>query len=165
MNLTTERLHIEKVSLADAPFYFELMTSPNYLNYIGDKNIRSIEDTQKYIQENNLKHYKELGFGFFKVSLLSSGKPIGICGFAKRDYLPSPDIGYALLPQYERKGYISEADLAIYQYGKEVLQFKEILGITAKNNIVSQHLLRKIGLKPSGTVIEPKTKEEIILFK
>ena len=36
----TERLLISKVTIEDAPFFVELMNTPHWLKYIGDRNIK-----------------------------------------------------------------------------------------------------------------------------
>ena len=44
---------------------------------------------------------------------------IGISGFVKRDGLPDADLGFAFLPQYERRGYGFESADAVIRYGRE----------------------------------------------
>ena len=43
----TNRLQILKFSISDAPFFFELVNSPNWIKFIGDRNIKTIEDAKK----------------------------------------------------------------------------------------------------------------------
>lgn len=101
----------------------------------------------------------------FKVSLAVDNTPIGICGFVQRDYLEFPDIGFAILPQFEGKGYTYEASLALMEFGKNELKFKTILGITDEENLASQHLLLKLGLKRVKTFFPPNSDNELILFE
>lgn len=144
--LETERLSIEEANLNDASFFFELLNSPNWLEFIGDRNIKLLEDANKFVQESLIDNYKKNGFGFYKMSLKENNQSIGAIGFLKREYLEFPDIGYAILPIYENKGYISEAAKAVFEYGKNQLQLKTILGITTEENLASQKVLLKIGL-------------------
>ncbi len=142
----TERLIVEEANLNDATFFLVLLNSPNWLKFIGDRNIKLLADAQKFVQESLIDNYKKNGFGFYKMSLKESNEPIGAIGFLKREYLEFPDIGYAILPIYENKGYISEAAKAVFEYGKNTLQLKTILGITTEENLASQKVLLKIGL-------------------
>ncbi|AFM04682.1 acetyltransferase, ribosomal protein N-acetylase [Bernardetia litoralis DSM 6794] len=144
--LETERLIIEEANLSDASFFLRLLNSPNWLEFIGDRNIKSLEDATKYVQESLIGSYKEKGFGFYKMSLRANNEPIGAIGFLKREYLEFPDIGYAILPNYESKGYVSEAAKAVLEYGKNKLQLKEIVAFTTEENLASQKILLKIGL-------------------
>ena len=142
----TEKLIVEEANLNDASFFLELVNSPNWIKFIGDRNIRNLEEATKYVQESLIENYKKNGFGFYKMSLKENNKPIGAIGFLKREYLEFPDIGYAILPIYENKGYISEAAKAVFEYGKNQLQLKTIFGITTEENLASQKILLKIGL-------------------
>lgn len=144
--LETERLIIEEATLNDASFFFELLNSPNWIEFIGDRNIKLLEDANKFVQESLIDNYKKNGFGFYKMSLKENNQPIGAIGFLKRDYLDFPDIGYAILPNYEGKGYVSEAAKAVLEYGKKKLNLKEIVAFTTEENLVSQKILLKIGL-------------------
>lgn len=144
--LETERLIVEEAILDDAAFFLRLFNSPNWLKFIGDRNIKLLEDSTKYVQESLIDNYKKNGFGFYKMSLKVNSEPIGAIGFLKREYLDFPDIGYAILPNYESKGYISEAAKAIFEYGKNELKLKTILGTTTEENLASQKILLKIGL-------------------
>ncbi len=72
--------------------------------------------------------------------------PIGLCGFVKRETLPDPDIGFALLPEFEKKGYGYEAADAAMLYGKEKLGLSRVLAITTSDNESSARLLKRIGL-------------------
>lgn len=78
-------------------------------------------------------------------SRVSARTPVGLCGFVKRDTLPEPDIGFALLPQYEKKGYAFESAEAVMRYGKETLKFTRVLAITTLDNDSLGRLLEKIG--------------------
>lgn len=144
--LETERLRLEEGSLNDQVFIFNLLNSPNWIQFIGDRGIKSLTDAENYINNTLIKSYKEVGFGLYKVILKQDNSPIGLCGLLQRDYLDHPDIGYAILPKYEGKGYTSEAAKAMLDYGKNRLGFKTILAITNSKNSASQHLLHKIGL-------------------
>lgn len=144
--LETERLIVEEATLSDAPFFLELLNSPNWLEFIGDRNVKLLEDATKYVQESLIDKYKKNGFGFYKMSLKANNEPIGAIGFLKREYLEFLDLGYAVLPNYEGKGYISEAAKAVVEYGHNKLQLQEIVAFTTEDNLASKKVLLKIGL-------------------
>ncbi|MEM1134415.1 MAG: GNAT family N-acetyltransferase [Bacteroidota bacterium] len=161
---TTKRLSIELVTLADSSFFFKLLNSPNWLEFIGDRGIKSEADAVNYIQKNIIDSYNIHGYGFYKLVSLESKIAIGMCGFKKRDYLENADIGYAILPKYEGQGYTSEAAKAIVDYGFNVLQLNPILAITTAKNTASKNLLRKIGLKEIGIIKPNEVDVELLLF-
>lgn len=162
IQLNTERLTIEKASLKDAFFFLTLFNSPNIIEFIGDKGLRTLKNSEEYIKNNIINSYETNGYGLYKMSLKENKKPIGICGFVKRNYLDSADIGFGILPEYEGKGYTFEALKAIMDYGKLILRLNPVLAITSKKNIKSQHLLNKIGLFKKST-IKPEA-IEILLY-
>lgn len=162
--IETKRLLIEVVELEDSPFIFKLLNSPTWIQFIGDRGVKTIEDAENYIQKSLLASYAKNGFGLYKVSLKVTKEPIGLCGFLQRDYLESVDIGFAILPAYEGKGYAFEAAQALMDYGISTLKFKAILAITSQNNTRSQKLLNKIGLLKKGTIKPSGEEPEVLLY-
>jgi len=160
----TKRIRLDRASTTDAPFFFQLMNSPGWLQFIGDRGIISEELAANYIKKNIIKSYEDHGFGLYKMSLNENEIPIGICGFLKRDYLDYADIGFAILPEYEGKGYVFEVAKKLMQYGLNTLELNPILAITSSDNVRSQRLLLKIGFKETGTITPPKDNQELLLF-
>ncbi len=160
----TERLIVEEAVISDATFFYKLLNSPNWIEFIGDRGIRTIEQAAEYIESSLIGSYQKNGYGLFKMCLKESSIPIGICGFLKRDYLEHPDLGFAILPEYEGKGYTSEACEALLHYGKDILKLESILAITSHENTKSQRLLKKSGLSEIGTVKPTGSEEELLLF-
>jgi len=161
----TPRLIISKITLKDAPFFIELMNSPHWLKYIGDRNIKTIIDAEAYLKKGILKSYKENGFGFYKVLLKSeNNKTIGISGLIKRKELEGTDIGFGFLPQYEGKGFGFESSIEIMKFAEQILKLKSILAITDPINENSIKLLEKLGLIYQKTIIPFEDGKELLLF-
>ncbi len=143
--IVTERLTLREVTHDDAAFILELLNTPKFIKYIGDRDVRSIEDALRYIDERYLASYRDNGYGLYGVVENASGKLSGACGFVRRDALPGPDIGFSFLPEFEGKGYGFEAATAVMEYGRDVLGFDEVLAITSLDNAASEKLLTKLG--------------------
>ena len=159
--LKTERLELRELdSSVDAEFVNELLNSPKFLKYIGDRNVRSVDDAARFIDERYRASYRDHGYGLWAVE--AEGTQIGLCGFVKRDHFDHPDIGFAFLPEHERKGYGYESASASLEYGKTKLGFDTVLAITSLDNDASGGLLTKLGFTDGG-VIEPQG-EKIRLF-
>ena len=90
--------------------------------------------------------------------------PVGICGFLKRDYLDDPDIGFAVLPDYEGMGIVFETAAASMDYARRELKFETILAITTEKNTRSRKLLEKLGMREQGTVIPPGDQQQELLL-
>ena len=142
--LQTQRLILRKLNLNDTAFIIELVNSPGWLQYIGYRNIHTTEDAIRYLEDGPLKSYEQNGFGLLLIQLKTTKAPIGMCGLLKRDALPLPDLGYALLPAYEGKGYITEATSAYLAYVEQQLQIEKLMAITNLDNAKSIRVLEKL---------------------
>ena len=154
MNLEfkTHRLKVRPINSADALFMFELMNSEGWLKFIGDRNISSEKDAENYIQ----KILDNPNFFYHLFALKESNQPIGVVTFLQRENEKFPDIGFALLPQFERNGYTYEASQAYLDRIIEMDKNQNIIGITNSENIASQKLLEKLGLFYQGDLKKDK---------
>ena len=144
--LDTERLTLRTLEADDAAFYYELVNDPSWLEYIGDKGIRSVEGARAAILEGPCVMQQRQGHSLYVMERKSDGKPLGLCGLIKRDSLPDVDIGYAIRPAWFGQGYTYEAAVAVARYAREQLGMKRLLGLTNPANINSINLLEKLGL-------------------
>jgi len=161
----TKRLILSKVTLNDAAFFMELTNSPKWIEFIGDRDIKNIEDAKAYLKKTILKCYTDHGFGFYKVLLKNENrKIIGISGLIKREQLEDVEIGFGFLPGYEGKGYGHESSLAVLDLAKEKFKVKRIAAITLPKNRNSIHLIEKLGLVYQKRVKPFDDDEELLLF-
>lgn len=141
--IETERLFIRPIKTTDANFIIELVNTDGWLQFIGDRKVQNSSDAQKYIQ-NILDNDKS----FYSVFELKETKqPIGIITFIYRDNHQFPDIGFAMLPKYEKKGYAYEA---AKKYLDEIINEKslnKVIAITKSDNLKSIRLIERLGLK------------------
>ena len=144
--LDTERLRLRLMTTADAEFIMQLLNDPDFVRYIGDKGVRTLDDAREYIRTGPVASYGRHGFGLWMVELKELGAPVGICGFLKRDTLADVDIGFAFLPQHRSRGYAMESASAVLHYGRNVLGLTRIVAITNPDNVESIRVLEKIGM-------------------
>ena len=163
--LDTERLILRRFTVADAQFILALVNEPSFVRYIGDKKIRSLEDARQYILSGPVASYKRHGFGLCLVELRESHAPIGMCGLLKREELPEPDIGFALLPEFWNKGFAFEAASAVLQDARERLGLKRILAITSLDNEASIKLLERLGFRFDRIAKLAADLEQVKLFR
>jgi RimJ/RimL family protein N-acetyltransferase len=142
-NYNTNRLSLNEILLNDAEFISELVNTPEWIKFIGDRNIRSIADANEYIQ----KIISNPNTNFWVVRIQDQQIPIGIITFIKRDYLEHYDIGFAFLAKHTKKGYAHEASIAILNDAIKNANHKQILATTVKENTNSIQLLEKLGLR------------------
>jgi RimJ/RimL family protein N-acetyltransferase len=145
VTLETARLRIRELTPADAPFILALLNDPSFIQNIGDRNVRTLDDARRYIEAGPMASYARHGFGLCLVELMDGGEPIGICGVLKREELPEPDIGFAFLPAYRSQGYAMESAAAVLAYARKSLRLGRVLAIVNPSNDASIRLLQKLG--------------------
>ncbi len=163
--LETERLILHPVKMEDAAFILELYNSPNFIKFIGDRKLRTVEDAENYIKEKFLPHVEKHGFGSYVIVTKSDTKKIGNVGIYVRDGLDAPDIGFSFLPEFERKGYGFEASKKLMEIAISEFALKKISAITTKENTSSQKLIEKLGLKYIKIVRLPDDPEDLLYYE
>lgn len=162
--LETDRLIVRELSVDDAPFMLRLLNEPSFIQNIGDRNVRTLEDAKVYIQNKPMAHYERFGFGLYLVADRTTESSIGVCGLLQRESLAFPDVGYALLPEYWGSGYALEAASAVLSYGRKVLGMSRILAIANADNAPSIRVLQKLGFSFSKMVQMEEDGDEVALF-
>ena len=162
--ISSHRLFIRPITLDDAPFILTLLNEPSFLRYIGDKQVRTVEDARQYILNGPVASYERYGFGLCLMELREPTTPVGMCGILKREELPDPDIGFALLPDFWGKGLAFEAATAVLSDARERLKIERILAITSLDNDASINLLERLGFKFDGVVTVAAGREQVKLF-
>ncbi len=165
MLFETTRLIVRELDSAfDAEFICALLNTPKFIKYIGDRGVRTPDDAAVFIETRYRQSYRDHGFGLYAVEQKADGTAVGICGFVKRDNFEFPDIGFAFLPEYERRGFGSESAGAMLKYGRESLGFETVLAITSQDNDASGKLLEKLGFA-FDSLIEMPNGETLKLFE
>jgi RimJ/RimL family protein N-acetyltransferase len=162
--ITTDRLILREFDLNDAPFIVQILNTPKWIQFIGDRGVKTINDAHHYLLNGPMKSYQTNGFGLMMVALKSDETPIGMCGLIKRDTLEDVDIGFALLPEYEGLGYAFEAASAVMDFGKNEVGLQRIVAITLPENARSVGLLKRIGLTFERMINFPGDGEDLMFF-
>jgi RimJ/RimL family protein N-acetyltransferase len=142
----TARLRVRTATLDDAAFFYLLVNDPAFIEHIGDKGIRSLEEARAALLSGPIAMQEERGHSLYMVELKEGKTPIGMCGLIKRDTLDGIDIGYAYLPEWRGNGYAFEAARAVMDHAPS-LGIRRLLAIVSPNNLASNGLLRKLGMR------------------
>jgi len=135
------------------------------LKYIGDRNIKTVENAKDYIKEKMIPQLERLGYSNYTLIRKQDNKKIGTCGLYDREGIDGIDIGFAFLPEYEKKGYAFESSNKLKEVAFSEFDIKFINAITTKENNASQKLLEKLGLKFMSTIKIPNNDNEFLLYK
>jgi ribosomal-protein-alanine N-acetyltransferase len=160
----TDRLILKPTTLADAEFIRSLYNSPKWIEFIGDRQLNTVKDAENYIQTKLMPQMERLGYGTYTIIRKSDGEKVGSCGLYDREGVKGIDIGFALLPDFERKGYAYESVNSLKEIGFNDFKLNQISGITSKKNKASQDLLIKIGLNFEKNITLPNQTQKILLY-
>jgi ribosomal-protein-alanine N-acetyltransferase len=137
----SERLLLDRLTLNDFEFIQELVNSPGWIQFIGNRDIHSEYASKAYIQkilDNEEAHY-------WVVRIKQNSVPIGIITFMLRSYLSHYDLGFAFLSEYTNQGYAFEASQRVLEMLKQKKSHDVIQAITLPGNGQSINLLEKLG--------------------
>jgi [ribosomal protein S5]-alanine N-acetyltransferase len=148
--LETDRLSLFRLSERspdDCAFVLRQLNEPSFLRNIGDRGVRTLEQARDYVFARMVTSYRSHGYGLYRLQSKATGATIGTCGLVRRDALDAPDLGYALLPEFEGHGYATEAAGAVLSHAHTVLGQRRILAITNPDNTGSIRVLEKLGFR------------------
>ena len=150
IHIETERLILRDLELIDAEGMFKLDSDPDVHEFLGNKPIKTIDEAIQVI-ELVRKQYDRNGIGRWAIVDKKTGDFIGWAGLKYEEKLRKEfnyyDIGYRLRKEYWGNGIATETALESLKYGFEKLGLKEIGAAANINHLVSNKILKKIGLK------------------
>ncbi|MBX3738271.1 MAG: GNAT family N-acetyltransferase [Candidatus Didemnitutus sp.] len=164
MALETPRLSLRRFAPIDAAFVVALLTSPDWLRFIGDRGVRTETDALVYIERLEVQGYARNGFGLYHVSRRSDGKPVGMCGLLRRDTTPDVEIGFAFLAEHAGQGYATEAGGAVLGEAREQHGLRRIGAVVMPENRASIRVLEKLGLRFERPIVTDPAREPLQYF-
>lgn len=164
LTFETDRLFLRPTAEEDAPFILELLNTPKALQYVGDRNVHTVEEAEKYIAEKVTPQLERLGYSNYVAIRKSDGEKLGVCGLFDRPGVDGVDIGFSFLPQHEKQGYAFEAASRVMRAGIEEFGLTTINGYTIEANIDSRRLLEKLGLQFRQIANLPGDDEDLMLY-
>lgn len=141
----SERLGFRDWYECDEETFAKMNNSRNVMRYFP--NLLSRKESDNLI-ERFKEHNKKEGFSFWVVENKLTKEFIGSVGLLRvnlaTDFKDSVEIGWRLDDKHWRKGYAANSCL---DYGFNVLNLDEIYAFTAKINIPSENLMKKLKME------------------
>ncbi len=142
--IETARLYLRQFTLDDLDELYRIYSDPEIMKYLTG--VRTREATETAIH-TMLQCWKENNFGMWAVVSKIDCKMIGRCGLCFLDKTSEVELGYTLNKAYWNQGLATEASFASLNYGFEILQLDRIVAIARPENIASQRVIQKVGMK------------------
>lgn len=162
MKFSTERLVLRSITEHDAVEILNIRSNPEinrYLQRIPPRNTFEALDFIINIKKKTL----DQEIVFMGIRFKDDPKLLGtICLWNFSTDRTTAELGYELLPQFHRKGIMSEAVLLMLHYGFHDLNLKMIEAKTNKNNVGSVKILEKTRFILNGKRSDQKFPDNII---
>lgn len=149
--LETDRLLVRESTLEDVDAFYRIYQDPSITRYT-EPLYADPEEERQFMKEYIQKIYGYYGYGIWTVLRRDNGRVIGRAGLVQRDGFPLPELGFLIEKGEQRKGYAMEACTAILSYGAKQLGFEAVQALVREKNLVSRHLLEKLGFTNHGEV-------------
>ena len=78
--LETDRLRLRRLTPDDAEFMLRLLNELSFIENIGDRGVRTLDDARAYILKGPVASYERHGFGLWLVEEKDSRAPVGTGG-------------------------------------------------------------------------------------
>jgi len=164
MLFETERLTVRGIEDHDAEKLIELINDSDWIDYVGDRGVKTIEQGVAYVRERKLGQPGRELLGLYVVERKSDGAWLGNNSVFQRPYLDHPDIGFAFLPIGRGQGYAYESTVGLLAYLRGRLEATRILGTTIARNHASMRLLEKLGMQLEQKHLDPSDGETVMVY-
>lgn len=106
--------------------------------------------------ENQLRRYREDGFGLWAVIRKADGAFVGQIGLTMQDVHGErvPEVGYLLKREYWHMGYATEAAIGCRDYAFDVLGLETVYSIIRENNASSRAVAQRGGMAVVGRMVK-----------
>jgi [ribosomal protein S5]-alanine N-acetyltransferase len=143
MTLETSRCFLTRLTPDDQPSFLRLKTTPEIRRYLGG--VLSTEEALSRFEE-------ALKCDNFVVRDRASGQFMGLITLDSHHGGPDTEISYEFLPEFQGKGYATEALIACIGHAFESLGLTRLVAETQAANLSSRRLLERAGMIPERTL-------------
>jgi RimJ/RimL family protein N-acetyltransferase len=144
--IETTRLLLRLFREEDVDELAEIFGDPEVMKYLPGGKPRARKDTAVGLTRT-IEGFKRRGFGIWAATHKEQGGLVGYCGLVYLDETPEVELLYGFARKHWGTGYATESARACQRYGFEQLGLERLVAITRPENIASQRVLEKIGMR------------------
>ena len=151
MDIRTERLILREFNEMDYDFFLKLEQNEFYIKYEEDS-IPTDEQTRKKFDGILEKNKSEDKYRFL-ITRAEDGEPLGtVLIWCIDEPIREWEVGWGLSQEHTGRGIASEAARALLEFGFKELKVHRIQANCNANNIASEKMMERIGMKKEGTL-------------
>lgn len=143
--IETTRLLLRLFTPDDLIDLYRIYRDRQVMKYVGI-GARTLAETEAALC-STIDHWQQHGFGMWAVVEKKDDRTIGRCGLCFLDNTPEVELGYVLDKAYWGRGLATEAARASLKYGFAQLKLQRIVAIAHPENLASQRVMQKLGMK------------------
>ncbi|UQW96263.1 GNAT family N-acetyltransferase [Rummeliibacillus sp. G93] len=153
--LESKRTILVKYTEDEMGYLEKLLSNPNMVKYIGNGKVRSREQTQIFFNWIVDQYNINENYGLKIIKDKTSSKNIGHAGLVPQivEGKEFVEVGYWIEENYWGKGYASEIAQSLITFGLQVLKLPEIIALIQKENIASEKVALKNGMKKEKEIM------------
>jgi ribosomal-protein-alanine N-acetyltransferase len=152
--LVTERMQLVALSLEHLNPMFRMRSDPDVMRYIPRTLAKTNADVEALIQMIHERFQQKLAINWAMIKTADK-QMIGYIGLvnidAENDHA---EIGYILLPEFQKNGFMHEAMQAVIDFSFEKLCVHRLSATVDPENTPSSKILEKCGFKLEGHLRE-----------
>ena len=151
--LETKRLVLREMEETDYEALCRMLQDPEVM--YAYEHAFSDEEAWGWLH-NQIRRYREEGFGLWAVILKESGEMIGQCGLTLQPYGEERvvEVGYLFQKAYWHQGYAIEAAMACRDYAFKTLKIPSVYSIIRDNNLASQRVAERNGMRRVDQIVK-----------
>jgi ribosomal-protein-alanine N-acetyltransferase len=143
--LDTARLHLRRLSETDDRDLFILRSDRSVNKYIQRPKMKGLEEIRNFILRIHKDNAEGRGL-YWAITIIGEPKLIGVvCMWNFSEDYREAELGYELMPRFQKKGFMHEAVARVIRYGFEQISLDRIEALTSHKNKNSIRLLEKNG--------------------
>jgi RimJ/RimL family protein N-acetyltransferase len=144
--IETVRVYLRPFSSNDLDAFASMNTDAEVMRYIGDGKPQTRAQSQMRLNAI-LDHWDQHGFGLCAVVDRATREFADFCGLLYLDNTSEIEFGYRLAKRFWGIGLATEAARAGLKHGSEELGLDRVVAVVHPENVASQWVIQKIGLR------------------
>lgn len=162
--MKTKNSNLRKMNIEDKLTIYKIRTNESISLYIQRELYQSLDDAISFIRKIE-KGIEKNSWIYWVLANKESDEVMGtICLWNIAEDGKKADIGYELLPEFQGKGYMTEAVEKVVEYGLLEMKLKSIDAYTHIENKASNRLLKRCEFEFMKNIEEETPKGEIITY-
>jgi RimJ/RimL family protein N-acetyltransferase len=150
VRLLTERLALREFTRDDVDDLAALDGDPRVMRYIGDGSVGTRALCEAGIERVLARYAEDNGLGLWHATRRDDGRFVGWVSLKPCGDSPDIEVGYRLMHDAWGQGFATELARTMVRRGFDEVGLDRIIGVTHPENLASQRVLMKAGMRDEG---------------